>query len=90
MYSRSIPDSAASTVNTTPGRVVGALQLAGEKLQADTGGAQLLGERGELDAAAEPLVLVHDDRDGGAGHADLPGEATALSSSAPYGRLRNA
>jgi hypothetical protein len=31
-----------------PGRVVGALQLAGEELQADTGGAQLLGERGEL------------------------------------------
>jgi hypothetical protein len=27
-----------------------ALQLAGQELQADIGGAQLLGERGELDA----------------------------------------
>ena len=53
---------------------MGALQLAGEELQADSSGAQLLGERGEPDAAAEPLVLVHHDRDGGAGRADLPGE----------------
>ena len=35
------------------GRVVRALQLASEELQPDTGGAQLLGERRELDAAAE-------------------------------------
>jgi hypothetical protein len=34
------------------------LQLASEELQADIGGAQLLGERRELDAAAEALVLV--------------------------------
>jgi hypothetical protein len=57
-----------------PGRVVRALQFAGEELQSDIRGAQLLGELGELDAAAEPLVLVHDDRDGGTGRADLPGE----------------
>ncbi|MCW2934659.1 MAG: hypothetical protein JWM19_5621, partial [Actinomycetia bacterium] len=42
------------------GRVVGALKLAAEELQADAVGAQLLGECGELDAAAEPLVLVHE------------------------------
>jgi hypothetical protein len=30
------------------GRVVRALKLAGEELKADAGGAQLLGERGEL------------------------------------------
>ena len=60
------------------GRVVRALQLVGEELQADAVGAQLLGERGELDAAAEPLVLVHDDRDRGAGRADLPGEGDGL------------
>jgi hypothetical protein len=39
------------------GRVVRALQLAGQELQPDTGGAQLLGQRRQLDAAAEPLVL---------------------------------
>jgi hypothetical protein len=69
-----------------PGRVVGALQLAGEELQADAVGAQLLGERGELDAAAEPLVLVHDDRDGGAGCADLPGEGDGPVELGPGGR----
>jgi hypothetical protein len=39
-----------------------ALELAGEELEPDASGAQLLGERRQLDAAAEPLVLVHDDR----------------------------
>ena len=57
-----------------PGRVVRALQLAGQELQPDIGGAQLLGERRQLDAAAEPLVLVHDHRDGDPGRADLPGQ----------------
>jgi len=56
------------------GRVVGALQLTSEELRPDIGGAQMLGERRELDAAAEPFVLVYDDRDRGAGRADLPGE----------------
>ena len=51
-----------------------ALELAGEELQADAVGAQPLGERGELDAAAEPLVLVYDDRDRGPGRAQLPGQ----------------
>ena len=37
---------------------MGALQLPGQELQADAVGAQLLGERRQLDAAAEPLVLV--------------------------------
>ena len=45
MYSRSIPDSAASTVNTIPGRVVRAVQLAGQELQPDAAGLQLLGQR---------------------------------------------
>ena len=63
-----------------------ALQLAGEELQADTGGAQLLGERRELDAAAEPLVLVPDDRDGGAGRADLPGEGDGFVEPGPGDR----
>jgi hypothetical protein len=43
------------------GRVVRALQVASEELQPDIGGVQLLGECRELDAAAEPLVLVHHD-----------------------------
>jgi hypothetical protein len=62
-----------------PGRVVRALQFARQELKADIGGAQLLSERRELDAAAEALVLVHDDRDRGSGRADL--RTTALSSS---------
>jgi hypothetical protein len=56
-----------------PGRVVRALQLAGEELQADAGSAQLLGEGRELDAAAEPFVLVHDDRDRREPHAEHSG-----------------
>src|SRR6266567_2509149 len=36
------------------------------------------GQRGELDAAAEPLVLVHDDRDRGPGRAQLPGQGDGL------------
>ena len=39
------------------GRVVRPLQLTLEELQPDPVGAELLGERRELDAAAEPLVL---------------------------------
>ena len=57
MYSRSIPDSAASTVNTTPDGSCDTLQLAGEELQPDAARLQLLGQRRQLDAAAEPLVL---------------------------------
>ncbi len=41
--------------------------------------AQRLGESRELDAAAEPLVLVHDDRDRGPGRADLPGQGDRLA-----------
>jgi hypothetical protein len=36
---------------------VRALELAGEELQPDAGRLQLLGQRRQLDAAAEPLVL---------------------------------
>jgi hypothetical protein len=36
---------------------VGALQFSGEELQADVTGAQFLGERGKVDAMAEPFVL---------------------------------
>ncbi|MFI6910345.1 helix-turn-helix domain-containing protein [Nonomuraea sp. NPDC050394] len=43
MSSRLIPDSAASTVNTNPGRVVAALEFSGEELQAHVGGLKLLG-----------------------------------------------
>jgi hypothetical protein len=42
--------------------------------QADVARLQLLGEHGEFDAAAEPLVLVHDEGDGDTGGPDLPGE----------------
>ena len=38
-----------------PGRVVRALQLAGQELQPDVGGPQLLGQRRQLQAPAEPL-----------------------------------
>ncbi|WP_218005279.1 hypothetical protein [Actinomadura macra] len=34
-------------------------------------GLQFLGEHGEFDAAAEPLVFVDDEGDGDAGGADL-------------------
>lgn len=56
------------------GRVVRALQLPGEELQADVARLQFLGEHGEFDAAAEPLVLVDDKGRGDSGGADLPGE----------------
>jgi hypothetical protein len=57
---------------------VRALQLAGQELEPDAGGAQLLGEGRQVDAAAEPLVLVHDDRDRHAGRAHLAGEGHGL------------
>src|SRR6266567_4348521 len=60
------------------GRVVRALRLAGQEFQPDVAGLQLLGQRRELDAAAEPLVLVHDDRDRGPGRAQLPGQGDGL------------
>ena len=66
-----------------PGRVVRALQLAGQELQPDTGGAQLFGQRGQLDAAAEPFVLVHDDRDRHAGCPHLAGEGHGLAELGP-------
>ena len=69
-----------------PGRVVRALQLACEELQADTSGAQLLGERRELDAAAEPLVLMHDDRDRRPGRPDLSGQGDGLVELGPGDR----
>ena len=59
------------------------LKLAGEELEADIGGAKLLSECRELDAAAEPLVIVHDYRDRGPGRPDLRARATALSSLGP-------
>ncbi|WP_169369392.1 hypothetical protein [Streptosporangium roseum] len=51
----------------------GALQLTGEKLQADAGNAQLLARRRRLDAAAQPLVLVHHERDRDARRPGAPG-----------------
>jgi len=50
------------------------LQLTGQELQSDAGGLQLLGQRRQLDAANEPLVLVHDDRDRDPGRARLSGQ----------------
>ena len=80
MYSRSIPYRAASTVNRS-GRVVGALEFAGEELQADVGGLEQLGRGGEFDAAAGAFVFVHDQSDRDTGGADLACQATARSSS---------
>ncbi len=57
-----------------PGRVVRALQLAGQELQPDAGGPQLLGQRRQFQAPAEPLVLVHDQGDRDPGRAQLPGQ----------------
>jgi hypothetical protein len=54
------------------------LQLAGEEFQADVGGAQLLGEHGQLDAAAQAFVLVDHEGDRGSGRADLAGQADRL------------
>jgi len=47
---------------------------------------QLLGERRQLDAAAEPLVLVHHDGDRGAGRADLAGWVRMTADVVPGGR----
>nr|BFE37760.1 hypothetical protein GCM10010200_100110 [Actinomadura rugatobispora] len=62
-YSRSMPDGAASTVND-PGRIVRALQFAGEELQRD--------------AAAESFVLVDHEGDRDAGGPHLLGEVDSL------------
>ncbi|WP_217254058.1 hypothetical protein [Streptomyces sp. AC602_WCS936] len=51
-----MPDSAAGTVKTIAARVVRTLELPGEELQRDVAGAQLLGERGEVDAAPRRLA----------------------------------
>ena len=51
-----------------------ASQLAGGELQPDASGPQLLSQRRQLDAVAEPLVLVHDDRDRDPGRAQFPGQ----------------
>jgi hypothetical protein len=58
-------------------------QLAGQELEPDTGGAQLPGQRSQLDVAAEPLVLVHDDRDRHAGCAHISGEGHGLAEFGP-------
>ncbi|MER5793309.1 hypothetical protein [Streptomyces sp. NPDC001980] len=50
------------------------LQFPGEELQADVAGLQFLGEHGEFDATAEPLVFVDDEGDAHAGGTDLSGE----------------
>ncbi|GAA2214806.1 hypothetical protein GCM10009850_102720 [Nonomuraea monospora] len=60
--------------------VVGALQLAGEELQADVDRLQLLGEGGQVEAAAEPLVLVHHEGDRHARRARFPGQGDGLPS----------
>ena len=67
------------------GGVVRALQLPGEELQADVARLQLLGEHGQFDAAAEPLVLVDDEGDRDAGGAQLPGEGDGLVELGPLG-----
>jgi hypothetical protein len=58
---------------------VRALHLASQELQADVGGPKLFGRRRQLDTAAEPLVLVHDDRDRGPGRADLPSQVLCVT-----------
>jgi hypothetical protein len=56
------------------GRIMAALELAGEELQAYARGAQLFGELSQGQAAAEPFVLVDDQGDGDAGGAYLAGQ----------------
>ncbi|WP_217229223.1 hypothetical protein [Streptomyces anulatus] len=85
MYSRSIPDGAGSTVKTTPAGSCEPCQLAGEELQPDVAGAQFLRERGEVDAAAESLVLVDDDGHGGVGGPGLAGEGDGFLQLWPLG-----
>ncbi|MFJ2719483.1 hypothetical protein [Streptomyces sp. NPDC087437] len=51
-----------------------ALELSGEELQPDLGRFEFFGERGEVDAAAEALVLVDDEGDRDAGGAQFPRE----------------
>lgn len=60
------------------GWVVGALQFAGEEFQADAGRLQLLGEGGQVEAAPEPLVLVHHERGRHPGRAQFPGQGDGL------------
>ncbi|GGU93923.1 hypothetical protein GCM10010211_71110 [Streptomyces albospinus] len=57
---------------------MGPLEFAGEELQADVARLQLLCEHGQVDAAAEPLVLVHDEGDAHARRAELPTHADGL------------
>jgi hypothetical protein len=74
MYSRSLPDIAASTVNTTPDGSWESCSSPVRNSKPMPSGAQLLGERRELNAASEPLVLVHDDRNRRFGCANLAGQ----------------
>ncbi|MDH6137626.1 hypothetical protein P3T37_007059 [Kitasatospora sp. MAA4] len=71
-----------------PGWVVRALQLPGEELQADIAGLEVLGERGEFDAAAEPLVLVDDESDVHTGGAQFAGEGDGRRQFGPLGGAR--
>jgi hypothetical protein len=61
------------------------LQLAGEELQADAARLELLGQRRQFDAAAEPLVLVGDEGDRDAGGAQFAGEVDDLVECGPAG-----
>lgn len=58
--------------------VVRALEFTGQELQADVARLQLFGQRRQLDAAAEPLVLVDDERDAPPRGAQLAGESDGL------------
>jgi hypothetical protein len=58
MYSRAIPESAASTVNTTPDGLWEPCSSPVRNSGPMPGGRQLLAQSGKLDAAAEPFVLV--------------------------------
>jgi hypothetical protein len=70
-----MPDRVASTVNTTP---PGSWEPLSSPVRNSrpTSAAQLFGEFGEGEAAAEPLVLVDDegDRDAGSSHLAREGD----------------
>lgn len=85
MYSRSIPDRAASTVNTIPDGSCEPCSSLVRNSQAHVGGFQLLGQRGQCQAASQALVLVDDEGDRGAGGPDFPGEVDDLVEFGPGG-----
>src|SRR5437763_16114135 len=59
------------------------MNIGGNATAPEPGGPQLLGQRRELDAAAQPLLLVPDDRDRHARCAHFAGEGHGLVEPGP-------